>query len=392
MEERNITTLNDISSWNQNRWIDWKDLHLPQDLKDLWLNLKSSLSGSAPTNKEKDDRYIWDTCGGSFSVKEEYKSLQNITPTANWNIHTATWKSECLPKVKHFNWTLLKGKILTAENLRKRGIQGPSICCFCRAEEESIQHSFLLCTFAQSCWNQLISPLEVRGNHDQIHNLQKNWKKDFPHSRKGKNNLTSVWKCIPATLFWNLWLARNNHVFNKKQPKIDNVIAKTIANISEARKAHQKQSNWKLRGTKEEISQWILAQNCALLFFDGASKNNPGAAGAGGIIKNHNGTSICRYEWGLGTALNNAAEVYSLLLGTTILSRWGLRNAIILGDSTIIISAMIIGKEFIKEGLNNIRTRIIDNLRNMGEVTFMHVLRENNAEADSLASKAVNRQ
>eukprot|EP00253_Pinus_taeda_P022784 PITA_22784 len=164
MEDRRITTLYDISSWNQNRWRDWKQLHLPQDLKELWHNLKTSLSGLAPINKEKEDRYIWDTCGGPFSVREGYKSLQNRNPTATWNLHTATWKTECIPKVKHFNWTLLKGKILTAENLRKRGIQGPSICCFCKAEEESIQHSFLLSTFAQSCWNQLASPLEARGN------------------------------------------------------------------------------------------------------------------------------------------------------------------------------------------------------------------------------------
>eukprot|EP00253_Pinus_taeda_P017923 PITA_17923 len=400
MEDRNITTLYDISSWNQNKWSEWKELHLPQDLQDLWLNLKSSLSGLAPINKEKEDRYIWDTCGGSFSVKEGYKSLQNINPTANWNLHRATWKSECIPKVKHFNWTLLKGKILTAENLRKRGIQGPSICCFCRAEEESIQHSFLLCTFAQSCWNQLSSPLEVRGKYDQVHNLQKNWKKEFPHTRKGKNNLIRVWKCIPATLCWNLWLARNNYVFNNKQPKMATIIAKTIANISEAVSANSittpDQSSWaqeeKDWGTKEEINQWILAQNRPTLFFDGASKNNPGAAGAGGIIKNHNGTSICRYEWGLGKASNNAAEAYSLLLGTTILSRRGLRNAIILGDSTIIISSMTTGKEFIKEGLNNTRTRIIDNLINMGEIAFMHVLRENNAEADFLANEAVKRK
>lgn len=428
MEDRKITTLYDISSWNQNRWSEWKELHLPQDLKDLWLNLKTTLSGLAPINKEKEDRYIGDTCGGSFSVREGYKSLQNINPTANWNLHIATWKSECIPKVKHFNWTLLKGKILTAENLRKRGIQGPSICCFCRSEEESIQHSFLLCTFAQSCWNQLSSPLEVQGKYDQVLNLQKNWKKDFPHPRKGKNNLIRVWKCIPATLCWNLWLARNNYVFNNIQQKTVTIIAKTIANISEAvsansittpdqsswaqeekdwynkfnifhsqnpppkNKAQQKQPIWKLRGTKEEINQWILAQNRPTLFFDGASKNNPGAAGAGGIIKNHNGTPICRYEWGLGKASNNAAEAYSLLLGTTILFRRGLRNAIILGDSAIIISSMTTGKEFIKEGLNKTRTRIIDNLRNMGEITFLHVLRENNAEADFLANEAVKRQ
>eukprot|EP00253_Pinus_taeda_P008659 PITA_08659 len=390
MEDRRIITLYDISSWNQNIWRVWKELQLPQDLKESWYNLKSSLSGIAPVNKEKEDTYIWDSCGGSFSVREGYKSLQNRNPTANWNLHTATWKSECIPKVKHFNWTLLKGKILIAENLRKRGIQGPSICCFCKAEEESIQHSFLLCPMAQNCWNQLASPLEVRGNYEQ--------------------------------------LARNNYVFNNIQPRPGTIIAKTIANISEAvsanlittpdqtswaqeekdwynkfnichtqnpppkSKAHKKQSIWKLRGTKEEILQWIRAQNRPTLFFDGASKNNPGAAREGGIIKDQNGVPICRYEWGLGKASNNAAEAYSLLLGSTILSKKGLKNAIILGDSAIIISSMNTGKKFIKEGLNNTRARIIDNLRDMGEISFMHVLRDHNVEADFLANEAVKRK
>eukprot|EP00253_Pinus_taeda_P009881 PITA_09881 len=400
MEDRRIITLYDISSWNHNRWRDWKELQLPQDLKESWHNLKSSLSGIAPVNKEKEDTYIWDSRGGSFSVREGYKSLQNRNPTANWNLHTTTWKSECIPKVKHFNWTLLKGKILTAENLRKRGIQGPS----------------------------LASPLEVRGSYDQVHTLQKTWKKDFPHQRKGKNNIIRVWKCIPATLCWNLWLARNNYVFNNIQPRPGTFIAKTIASISEAvsanlittpdqtswaqeekdwynkfnifhtqnlppkSKAHKKQPSWKLRGTKEEILQWIRAQNRPTLFFDGASKNNPGAAGEGGIIKDQNGVPICRYEWGLGEASNNAAEAYSLLLGSTILSKKGLKNAIIIGDLAIIISSMNTGKKFIKEGLNNTRARIMDNLRDMGETSFMHVLREHNVEADFLANKAVKRK
>eukprot|EP00253_Pinus_taeda_P007860 PITA_07860 len=390
MEDRRLITLYDISSWNQNRWRDWKELQLPQDLKESWYNLKSSLSGKAPVNKEKEDTYIWIHVEGHSQLE--------------------------------------KGKILTAENLRKRGIQGPSICCFCKAEEESIQHSFLLCPLDQNCWNQLSSPLEVRGNYEQVHTLQKTWKKDFPHQRKGKNNIIRVWKCIPATLCWNLWLARNNYVFNNIQPRPGTIIAKTIANISEAvsanlittpdqtswaqeekdwynkfnichtqnpppkSKAHQKQSIWKLRGTKEEILQWIRAQNRPTLFFDGASKNNPGAAGAGGIIKDQNGVPICRYEWGLGKASNNAAEAYSLLLGSTILSKKGLKNAIILGDSAIIISSMNTGKKFIKEGLNNTRARIIDNLRDMGEISFMHVLRDHNVEADFLANEAVKRK
>jgi len=237
-----------------------------------------------------------------------------------------------------------------------------------------------------------------------------------------------VWKCIPATLCWQLWLARNNYVFNNKKPNMASILAKTIASISESistnfialpdqtswhqeerdwynklslnhnqnqlshATVYKKRSNWKLRGSKEEVKHWILDQKRPSLHFEGASKNNPGKAGAGGIIKDHNGKIILSYEWGLGNASNNAAEAYSLLLGTSILNRLGIRNAIILGDSAIVIAAMVTGTDFIKEGLNNIKTRIHDNLRHMGDSTFKHILRENNSEADSLATKAVSRQ
>eukprot|EP00253_Pinus_taeda_P013466 PITA_13466 len=257
MEDRRVITLYDISLWNHNRWSDWKELQLPQELKELWIHLKSSLSGTTPVNREKEDTYIWDPCGGSFSVRE--------------------------------------GENPNCRNLRKRGIQGPSICCFCKAEEETIQHSFLLCPWAQNCWNQLTSPLEARGRYEQVYTLQKNWKKDYPHQIKGKNNLIRVWKCIHATLCWNLWLARNSYIFNNIQPRTGTIIAKTMASISEAvsanfittpdqtnwaqeekdwynkfkichsqnllskSKAHKKQPSWKLRGTKEEILQWISA-------------------------------------------------------------------------------------------------------------------------------------
>eukprot|EP00253_Pinus_taeda_P010548 PITA_10548 len=354
MEARRLHTLFDISSWNHDKWKDWKELHLPQDLEDLWHKLKTTLSGAAPVNREAEDSYIWDSCGGSFSVKEGYKSLQNSLPSPNWNLHSATWKSECIPKVKHFNWTLLKGRILTAENLRKRGIQGPSICCFCKAEEETIQHSFLLCPWVQNCWQQLTSPLEARGRYDQVHSLQKNWKKDYPHHRRGKTNLIRIWKCIPVTLCWNLWLARNNLIFNNIQPRMGTIIAKTMASISETISvnyiATPDQATW----TQEE-KDWYS-----------------------------------KYEWGLGEATNNSAEAYSLLMGTNMLLEKGLRNAIIIGDSSIIISSMITGNKFTKKSLNNTRIRILDNLRDLGDSSFRHVLREHNAEADLLASRAVN--
>lgn len=122
------------------------------------------------------------------------------------------------------------------------------------------------------------------------------------------------------------------------------------------------------------------------MHFDGAAKNNPGKAGAGGIIKDTQGKVLVRYEWGLGQMSNNLAKAYILLLGTFILKRMRIKNPIIVGDSAIVIAAMVEGTNFKKENLNNVKFRIETNLKELGRTTFKHVLRDNNSEADHHAS------
>lgn len=151
-------------------------------------------------------------------------------------------------------------------------------------------------------------------------------------------------------------------------------------------------TDWKLRGTKEEIREWIQNQKRPFLQFDGASKNNPGQAGAGGVIKDLQGKTIVTYEWGLGTMSNNKAEAYSLLLGTSIARNLDLQNLLIMGNSAIIIAAMVSGKDFKQMALNNIKSRIMDNIKEINGVIFKHVLRGSNTEADEQANKATSRQ
>eukprot|EP00253_Pinus_taeda_P019866 PITA_19866 len=218
----------------------------------------------------------------------------------------------------------------------------------------------------------------------------------------------------------------NNSIFNGKKPCITKTIAKTVALISETietngytqkdpvqigSKVHewvskfkiepriikktitsQRGQEWKLRGTKQEVENWIHKQKRPTLFFDGASKNNPGQAGAGGIIRDPQGEILVKYEWGLGIMSNNKAEAYSLLLGTSIARKLGLQNLLILGDSAIIIASMSLGKDFRQIALNRIRDRITENTRNIRGVSFKHILRGNNKEADEQANKASGRQ
>jgi hypothetical protein len=50
---------------------------------------------------------------------------------------------DCLPKINTFCWTMIHGNILTEENIKKRGIHGPSHHELCSSNEEYIQHFFL---------------------------------------------------------------------------------------------------------------------------------------------------------------------------------------------------------------------------------------------------------
>jgi len=159
-----------------------------------------------------------------------------------------------------------------------------------------------------------------------------------------------MWKCIPATLSWKIWLARNNCIFNDKKPNLVRILAKTTALIAETisanlvappdqsswhkeemewynkfsinhsnnqlayPKASTRRIHWKLRGTREEVSQWILDQNRPTLHFDGASKNNPGKAGVGGIIKDNQGKNSGKLRMGFGPNIQQLGRSLQPLL------------------------------------------------------------------------------
>eukprot|EP00253_Pinus_taeda_P003539 PITA_03539 len=425
MDQAKQRTLFDISQWNQNDWKGWKSLALPPNLENSWAELKNSLSGLAPINKTTEDKFIWDPIGGNYTVKDGYKSLQNSSAANTWPLYKVVWRIDSLPKIKIFNWTLLHGNILTAENLRKKGIQGPSICCLCKNAEETCGHLFIECSFARQCWNLIAHPLPSGDLPNQMASLQRSWRSLFPQIKKGKNQALRIWNSIPSNLCWQIWNTRNNSIFNDKKPCLNKTIAKTVALISETIEANgyvytdpansdpkvqewvakfkikpsiskrisvsQADKTWKLRGTNQEVEIWIQKQNRPTLFFDGASKNNPGQAGAGGIIRDPHGKILVKYEWGLGVMSNNKAEAYNLLLGSSIAKKLGLQNLLILGDSAIIISSMNSDKDFRQTALNRIKDRITENLRSITGVSHKHILRENNKAADAQANMATGR-
>ncbi|KAJ1257562.1 hypothetical protein BS78_10G005700 [Paspalum vaginatum] len=108
----------------------------------------------AHMNPEVEDEISWHwTDDGVYSTKSAYLA-QFIGGHAKIKL-LPIWKAKVEPKCRFFAWTLLRKKILTAENLQKRGWSNDPICKLCNQEPETIAHMFKNCVFARVVWAQL---------------------------------------------------------------------------------------------------------------------------------------------------------------------------------------------------------------------------------------------
>ncbi|KAK4778891.1 hypothetical protein SAY86_006419 [Trapa natans] len=133
----------------------------------------------------------------------------------------------------------------------------------------------------------------------------------------------------------------------------------------------------------------IVRQASCTLEFDGASKGNPGPAGAGAVLRTENGSTVFRLREGVGIATNNVAEYRGLILGLRYALQCGIKDIHVQGDSQLVCMQV--------RGLWKIRNQNMAALCKVAKelkdkfVTFEinHVLREFNSEADAQANLAL---
>eukprot|EP00253_Pinus_taeda_P004040 PITA_04040 len=434
LNNKGIYHLSQISKWDTHThaWIGWNLPDSPNVLETSLNALKKLLHSKSLVQEDTLDGYRWDPIGTQYTIKDGHQYLcDNTFQTETWNQWKLVWKVEAPPKVKFFIWLLLKGKTLTTKNLRKRGIMGPSRCPNCYRLEETMKHLFIECLVAEECWKKMASIGEStwESQHTIVETIHK-WRKNCPWKEKRSQLAQRVWNTIPFTLLWRIWLARNGKVFQEKgfsirkichkakmlaleaitnhtSGKIDatnysveerNFLSYVLENIPRAQetsrrgiKAKVANRGWKLGLKEEEFSNWLSNCNRFCFFFDGTAKSNPGLAGAGGLICNVNGDCILRYEWGLGENSNNRVEGLALFQGLTQLIKLGIKKAVVLGDSSIIIRLMVYRQSTPNILLQQINQRNQILHATMEEVSYYHILRGLNKEVDKHANKACKR-
>ncbi|HOX00450.1 MAG TPA: reverse transcriptase-like protein, partial [Deltaproteobacteria bacterium] len=72
-------------------------------------------------------------------------------------------------------------------------------------------------------------------------------------------------------------------------------------------------------------------------YFDGASRGNPGEAGAGALLEDERGQVVWETAMPLGVRTNNEAEYLALILLLEEAARRGLGDLEVYGDSRLVV-------------------------------------------------------
>jgi ribonuclease HI len=134
------------------------------------------------------------------------------------------------------------------------------------------------------------------------------------------------------------------------------------------------------------------------LYADGGARGNPGPAGAGAVVFDNLGKRVVEVSDYLGIATNNIAEYEAIIRGLKKLIETYSPEVIhatplaIRMDSKLVIEQL---KGNYKVKHPNLVPRYLEvkNLlaRSFGTVTFEHVYRESNKDADALANRAMDK-
>lgn len=103
-----------------------------------------------------DDKFLWKFTGsGNFDVHSFYSAI------CGKNAYLFPWKSFChvmVPeRVSLFLWLARWGKILTIDNLNKRGLLLVNWCCMCCCSREMVDHLLIHYEIAHALWSEVFT-------------------------------------------------------------------------------------------------------------------------------------------------------------------------------------------------------------------------------------------
>ena len=166
-----------------------------------------ALQGSILPRRERLDTMVWKLrTSGQFDVRSFYCAFQG--PKRKKFPWLGIWGVKAPRPISFFIWTAARGKILTYDNLMRRGHVLAGWCCLCKSHWETGDHLLLHCEIASALW---VFVSQTFGIHwvipAKVIDLLFGW-----HNWFGRHS-SDIWNLVPLCLMWSLWQERNRCIF-----------------------------------------------------------------------------------------------------------------------------------------------------------------------------------
>lgn len=140
-----------------------------------------------------------------------------------------------------------------------------------------------------------------------------------------------------------------------------------------------------------------MEKNKVIIHTDGGARGNPGPAAIGVVIE---GGSVGKKEYGeyLGEATNNEAEYKAVIFALKKLKQLAGSSEVKQSDVEVVLDSELIERQLkgeykIKEkNLQNYFVEVWNLKSDFGSVSFRHVLRGENADADRIVNQVLDRE
>ncbi len=122
---------------------------------------------------------------------------------------------------------------------------------------------------------------------------------------------------------------------------------------------------------------------------DGAARGNPGPAAIGAAIRDEEGRLIASISQRIGTTTNNQAEYRAVIAALGKAISLGAKQVDIKSDSELVVKQINGEYRIKKAALKPLYQQVKQRQVSLEGFTIVHIPREQNFEADSLANQAL---
>jgi len=153
---------------------------------------------------------------GTFNLKEAKGILLKLDSHVPDKIWQNLWRHQGWMKIKLFMRLVHHKEILNWDNIKKRGVLGPSRCQLCEAQEETMEHILNSCIFTSWLWDTFVTIFQQTDrDKGSIINTLNNWRRNF----SDYEFLNLAWALTPSFIIWNVRKGRNKGIFkDEKNP------------------------------------------------------------------------------------------------------------------------------------------------------------------------------